>query len=461
MKRDPVLWTAVAVYASLFFALGYLRYVLHRNFVDLGIFAQTTVSAFGCFCNAVEGSHWAFHFSPVLYLPAALMQIAPSALTLIAIQALAGALTAPPIYGVLQRHTDTRTARLGALTVLLYPPLAGAVFNDFHENGLAAAAVAWLLWAADGRAAVWTAIFGVLAIAVKEDQALFVGIGGVAGALAYRRDRSMRMTCAAIGLLGMLTFLSFFAIVQPHAASLARAGWAPARFYAWTANDWRALVVSGLAQRVGFLLLAFIPLLFIPFRSAAGALAAAPLCEVLFSRMSTTFTTGSHYAGAWAGWVLYAFAVGITRIWNVSPARANLVLYWCIGLCVAEFALANPLHPGYFLRGDLQAGARLDRFTATLPRNISLATQEEAYTHLAARNPNVTVLPESSRAGVRSCFILTDAAFPASARLVESLPLIRTLVSARVYHLTRRQGSISLYMRGPACRAGAEQARLP
>src|SRR5439155_13970730 len=65
--RDGVLWGAVAAYALAFVALGYVRYVAHRNFVDLGIFTQTTASAFGCFCNPIEGSHWAFHFSPILY----------------------------------------------------------------------------------------------------------------------------------------------------------------------------------------------------------------------------------------------------------------------------------------------------------------------------------------------------------------------------------------------------------
>src|SRR5579864_3165379 len=136
MKRDGLLWCAVALYALVFFCLGLTRYQLHRNFVDLGIFAQTAASAFNCFCNPVEGSHWAFHFSPVLFVAAVLLHAWPSALTLIALQSVAGALTAPPIYGIAARHTDRRTARLCALVVLLYPPLAGVIFNDFHENGL-------------------------------------------------------------------------------------------------------------------------------------------------------------------------------------------------------------------------------------------------------------------------------------------------------------------------------------
>jgi hypothetical protein len=81
---DRPLWALTAAYAILYFLLGTIRYNAHRNFVDLGIFAQTAASAFGCFCNTVEGSHWAFHFSPILYVAGSLMRVWPSALALVA-----------------------------------------------------------------------------------------------------------------------------------------------------------------------------------------------------------------------------------------------------------------------------------------------------------------------------------------------------------------------------------------
>ncbi len=72
-----------------------------------------------------------------------------SPLTLVALQALAGALVAPPIYALVRARSDAGSARLAALVVWLYPPLAGLVFGDFHENGFAPAAVAWTLYAFD------------------------------------------------------------------------------------------------------------------------------------------------------------------------------------------------------------------------------------------------------------------------------------------------------------------------
>lgn len=445
MKRDPLLWAGVAAYWALFVWLGSVRYALHRNFVDLGIFAQTTVSAFGCFCNPVEGSHWAYHFSPILYVVGALMQIWRSPLTLIAVQALAGALTAPPVYGILARRTDRRTARLGALVVLLYPPLAGAIFNDFHENGLAAAAVAWLLWAFDGRRPVLSVVFLAATLAVKEDQALFVFIAALAGAFAYRADPLRVRLCILAGASAAACFTVFFLVIQPHAAHLAAAGWAPSRFYAWTGADRHALFPRGVLERLGFIVLAFAPLCFLPFRTPAVIAVIAPIAEVLASRMSTTYTTGSHYAGAWSGWVFYAYALGAAAVWSRSPRRAATALYVCVALCTVEFAVANPLHPGYFLRGDRRAGEALDAFVGGLRSGISLATQEEAYTHLAATNPNVTVLPESQGIPLRSCYVLTDSAYPESARLVESAPLVARLVRERSIAIVKIAGPITLY----------------
>jgi len=449
--RDAVLWSAVAAYAILYFALGYVKYSAHRNFVDLGIFAQTTVSAFGCFCNTIEGSHWAFHFSPVLYAVGIAMQFWHSALALVAVQAIAGALTAPPIYGVVRRYADRKTALLAALVVLLYPPLAGVIFNDFHENGLAPAAVAWLLWAFDGGYVAATLLFAALTLAIKEDQALFLTAAGAIGAFAYRRDSKRRTLAVTVGLAALAIFILYFIVIQPHAN--ARAHLEPLRFFSWGYSvPYGALpsaVATAIAQRAGYLLLAFLPLLFIPFRSRAMLLAILPFIEVLASSMSTTFTMGSHYAGAWAGYVFFAFALAIASIAQSDARRAQRLLYWCIGLCALEFAVADPLHPGYFLRAPAARDARLDRFLHALPPSIDVATQEEAYSHLAAADPRATLLPEDfeilNGGTVSACYILTDAEFPESVRLIEAGALVRKLAASGKYTAVSHDGGIVLY----------------
>lgn len=450
---DGWLWAGVVLYAGFYFAIGYVRYEGHRNFVDLGIFAQTAASAFGCFCNTIEGSHWAYHFSPILYLAGALMRLWPSALALIALQAVAGALTAPPIYALLLRHTGDRAlARMGALVVFVYAPLGGVIFNDFHENGLAPAAIAWLLWAFDGGSVALTALFALIALSVKEDQAIFIAVAG--GLAAWRLRGTTRSPMAlGIAVLAAAVALKFFLEIQPHAA--ASAHWNPVRFYHWTAADVRALLPAGILERLGFLLLAFAPLLFIPWRTRAAWLMVLPLAEVLLSRDSTTFTMGSHYAGAWAGWMFYAFACAVRGVYARNPHRARAILAWCAALCIVEFAVADPLHPGYFLHGPTQRDRALNVFLRRLPAHARIATQEEAYTHLAASDPNATLLPERKDEPIDACMILTDGAFPDSPRLVESGAHVKQLVARGVYRLARTEGAITLYVR-PGC---AQQAR--
>lgn len=436
------MWAATAAYGAIYFLLGAIRYGAHRNFVDLGIFAQTAASAFGCFCNTVEGSHWAFHFSPVLYVAGALMRVWPSALALVALQAAAGALAIPPVYALVRAHADRRAARLAAAVVFLYPPLAGVVFNDFHENGLAPAAIAWMLWAFDAGRAGWSVAFTLLALSVKEDQAIFIAFAGLAGAFAYRGDRVRSRLATFACIAGAAVAAGYVAAAHPHAAG---------RFYAWTPEEVRALLARGILERIGFVLLAFVPLLFLPFRTSAFCVTLLPLAEVLASRMSTTYTMGSHYAGAWAGWVLYAFALGVARISARDPHRAHRVLYWCIGLCVAEFAAADPLHPGFFLHAASARDASLDAVLRTLPRDASVATQEEAYTHLAATDPNAALLPETPDVPVTACAILIDEEFPDSPRLQEARGLVAQLARSGVYRVSMRSGGITLYTKSARC----------
>lgn len=449
MLRDRLLWLGTALYALAFFVLGFIRSAGHRSFVDSGIFSQTTASAFGCFCNSIEGSHWAFHFSPVLYLAGALVAVWHSPLALVALQAVGGALVAAPIYAIVRRRADRGTARLAMLVVLLYPPLAGVTFTDFHENGLAAAAVAWMLWAFDAGLLGWTAALAALTLAIKEDQAIFLAVAGALGAWHYRGDPARARLAGAVGGAGILVALIFFVVIAPHAN--AHALWNPARFYAWTPADWAQLFPAGVAARLGFLALALAPLLFMPLRVAVFAIAIVPLGEVLASRMPTTYTMGSHYAGAWIGYVLFAFAVAVRRGFERNPRRTRGVLVWCAALCALEFVAANPLRPGYFLHARAPRDVALDTFLSQLPERIDLATQEEAFTHLAMRDPRVTLLPESGNVVPTACYLLTDDAFPRSPRLVESGALVRRLAASGIYRIARRSGQITLYQ-SRACR---------
>lgn len=440
------MWTGCTVYAALFFWLGLVKYAVHRNLVDFGIFAQTVASAFGCFCNPLEGSHWAFHFSPILYVAAIAVALVHAPGTLIALQAIAGALCAPPVYAIVRGRTDVATARWSAMVVWLYPPLAGLTFGDFHENGFAPAAIAWLLYLFDAGRLGWAAAFAAIALAVKEDQALFLLCAGIAAAVAYRTDARRRNFAIAVAGAAALIAIGFFFAIQPHAA--AAASWKPQRFYAWTPSD-AVAPLTGLVQRLGFLLLALAPLAFVPLKSKAIWLAVPALLEVLLSRMSTTFTMGTHYAGAWIGYVLVAFAAGVAAL---APQRRRPALICAVALAVLELVVANPLHPGLNLRPVQPRDARLDAALRVLPTDSSVATQEEAYTHLALDDPFARLLPEDPKTETDACLVLIDRDYSNSPRLQEYGRAFAAAIRKGTYVPIERSGGIELYHRVSACR---------
>jgi hypothetical protein len=128
----------------------------------------------------------------------------------------------------------------------------------------------------------------------------------------------------------------------------------------------------------------------------------------------------------------------------------------CAALCVLEFAVADPLHPGMNLRAVEPRDAALDAFLTTLPGDAALATQEEAYTHLALSDPSATLLPEAAERETDSCFILIDRDYPGSARLQEYGATVRRLVREGRYLTAARRAGIELYA---SSSASADSAR--
>ncbi len=429
----------------LFTALGAWRYAVHRNLVDFGIFAQSLRSNFLCLCNTIEGSHWAFHFSPVLGVPMLLLHVWNSPLVLVAVQSVACALVIPAVYAIVERRADARTAAWAAWIAALYPPLAGLAFVDFHENAFAPAAVLWLVWALDARRFRLAGLFAVCAIGVKEDQALFIAVGALAAAWALRGDVAMRRFLLALSGLAFVVVALFFFAIAPHVG--ANPAWQPTRFYAWNAADVRSLPATSIA-RLGFLVLALAPLAFIPLQSRAIVLAIPAFAEVLLSRMPTTFTMGTHYAGAWIGYVLAAFAFAIPR---ASRRRA----YVALAFCVLEFALADPLHPALNLRPIEARDRALDAYLRGWPADLAVATQEEAFGHLALRDARATLLPDDGNAPLPAAIVLIDRAYPRSPRLVENAARLAALEASGELRVVVRCGSILVMMRGNRARAAA------
>lgn len=332
-----------------------------------------------------HGSHFAFHFSPILYLCAPVLWLAHSALALVAIQAIATALVAPALFLIARKRTAPGNAAAIACVALLYPPLQGVTFTDFHENAFVPAVTAWLLYALDARRFGLAALLVAAGLCIKEDQAPILACVGIATIAFFARspqpDRTRGIALGAATIVAAaLTFAAYFAVVRPlvHAPG----GWLPAHFYGWSSGAPAVPLDRQLLGRLTYLLEAFVPLAFLPFRTRAIVLALPGFAEVLASREPLTYTMGQHYAAVWIPYVLVAYAIAAATLLRTRPRTGVPLVRASAALCAIFLVFISPLHLGHFLRLPNATDAATNALIARLPADASVGTYDEIYAHL-------------------------------------------------------------------------------
>jgi uncharacterized membrane protein len=434
-----VAWATVA-YAAVFFLLGADRYATFHSGADLGLFVQTIASAFGGFRNSQENaSHFAYHFSPILYLCAPLLWLTHSALALVAVQAVATALVAPAIYAIARRRTSDWNAAALACIALLYPPLEGVTFTDFHELAFAPAAVAWLLWAIDARR--WAIAYALLAVvlSIKEDQPPAMAfLGTLAIAYFQRRGERQGVAFGATAVAASIAvFAAYFAVVRPLAG--AGAQWVPSHFYQWWGYAYGQPPLRQIAERLTYLLEVFVPLAFIPLRSRSIVLVIPGLVEVLASREPLMYTMGQHYAATWVPYVLVAFAVAGARLFAERAGRRWIGASAVLSILILAFF--SPLHLGHFLRPLQPQDAATEQLISAIPRVASVGTYDEIYAHLG--------FDPSAAIGLarRPQYVLMDERYASAAWESTWLPELRRDVRRGIYHIVTTRDGVTLFER--------------
>ena len=117
--------------------------------------------------------------------------VAPTPLTLVAVQVVAVSLGALPVYWLARRHLESeRVAAILALGYLLYPWVSWTAVDVFHPVTLAVPFLLLCVWYLDSDRLVPFAIFAVLTASTGELMALAVAALGVWYALARGRRRA-------------------------------------------------------------------------------------------------------------------------------------------------------------------------------------------------------------------------------------------------------------------------------
>ncbi len=410
---------AIAIYVAVLAALAVYRWHLWTYGADTGLFMQVVSDAFGGFRDGPEeGTHFRFHWAPVLATLWPFVAITHSPLALQIAQVVLIAASAIPLFALAKAYVGDRVAAAVATLLLVYPPLLAVAFTEFHEIAFYPVLYFGVFWAAN-RAKWWPfAACAFAAALVREDTCIvfaIVGVTFVVIGLAARRIRARDprgllvgeprepavLAVAGLGLTAasLLALAVYYGFVTPRLG-----GWEPAHFYTYPfATGPTALILALLAHpayiasivtfgRFTYLLEAFGPLMFLPFFSRWFGLALPGLAIVLLSSNAITWRMGSHYAAIWIPPLFIALVAVIAR-WNAAGAtrRVRLALRAAFAICAIVLVAFDPLHPLHYLRPAYPIGDDVRRALATIPPNAFVVLHDEWYTQIAATHPNATV----------------------------------------------------------------------
>jgi uncharacterized membrane protein len=410
-----------AAYVAVLGAAAAYRWHLWTYGTDTGTFAQVVADAFGGFHDGPEqGTHFRFHWAPIVGVLWPLVAIFRTPLALqLAQTALVGACVFP-LYALARAYLSERVATYVALVALLYPPLLAVGFTEFHEVAFLPVLALALVWAADGARWGWFAAAAVASALIREDACIVLACVGMGLAIvgALRRNAApattaesgllrgaprepARLTMAGVGLaaVNVLALGFYYGYVIPHVGS-----WEPSRFYDYPfAQGPVALVVALLTHpayaarlltigRLTYVLEALAPLAFLPLFSWWGLLALPGAAIVLLSSDGVAWRMGSHYAALWIPWVLVAALAALVRIEARKPVAAGRWAAASVAVCVVFFfgGGLNPTHALHYLRA-VYPTADAEKALALVPPGARLLTHDEWFAHVALRYPEATV----------------------------------------------------------------------
>ena len=172
----------VAISAYFIVVLGSRTAAYCSPCYDMGIFAQmydNMTETFLPYTTCERGehlSHFAVHFSPVLYLLLPFCYIFKPTDVLVWGQILVVFSGVFPLWLICRRvKLSNFKSAVVSLLFLLYPAMSSGAFYDFHENAFLAPLILWTLYFIHAEKWIPTFIFALGVLTVKEDAAMYVG----------------------------------------------------------------------------------------------------------------------------------------------------------------------------------------------------------------------------------------------------------------------------------------------
>jgi uncharacterized membrane protein len=256
----------------------------------------------------------------------------PAASTLLVLQCLLLGLGAIPLYRFAARRLSPQLAALVTLSYLVYPPMHGAQFFDFHFQPVAAAFILAAIDAFDARRMRLFWLFFVIALGCREDVSIGFAILGIFLVLAGHRAREG----AIVAGISAVYFVAIRFFIMPAVG-------------AWGFSDiYKDLIPAGEAgfgavvktlvtnplytlrtlltpEKLRYTLQIVAPLAFLPLRRRwlAAWLIPGGILTLLTTGYGPTLDIGYHYGADFVPYVFPAVALALAHLGAVAPGAQD------------------------------------------------------------------------------------------------------------------------------------------
>ena len=260
------------------------------------------------------------HATFAIYALLPLYALHPAASTLLVLQCLALGLGAIPLYRFAVRRLPPPVAVLVTLSYLVYPPMHGAQFFDFHFQPVAAFFVLAAIDAFDSKRRRLFWVFFVLALSCREDVSIGLTVLGLLLVLSGHRAKEG----AIVAVISGLYFVAIRFVLMP-----AIGAWALPDLYkdlvppgdAGFVGIVKTLATNPLftvrtlftQEKLRYALQILAPLAFLPLRRRwlAVWLIHGAFLTLLTTGYGPTLDIGFHYGSQWVPYVFPAVALGL------------------------------------------------------------------------------------------------------------------------------------------------------
>ena len=467
MKKNKAFFYILIVWGGIFLVMRTLQHFsFGTNAYDLSIFDYgmyyTMKGQLMCepFHPYGWGSHFAVHFTPILFLVAPLYLLFSGPLFLLHLQVLFVGAAAIPLYLIARRHfSDIRFALLVAGVYLLNRPLLNGVMYDFHPEMLLPLFVfsSYYFLKIHRRPLIFY-LFIVLALLIKEDVAVYIFFYGLYLTL-WEGERRTGLVVSMLSLMyGAATILL---IIPAFRASVGTSGgyefmgqWAefggsiPEIIGHIVSNpgDFIArLPVGPLLVKMAAILAS---LLFLPLFSRFSLLMVPPLCVALISRIETLSTFGLHYFANLAPFLFLGFLFGLKKIKTLlsdSESRWKKIGFNGLLAVLILITLANSKWNVFKISDYRHLGDyRIVKETIRLiPADGSVAALSSLIPHIPKR-PNISMLPDRRNA---EYLLIHSELNPWPMTDAERSHLIDQLTDSKLYTCLRKEGRVYLFQK--------------